>query len=268
MHQIRYGLLVMALLLLSSGLAQTTRLILATTTSTYQSGLLDVLLPPFEAHFGFDVDVIAVGTGAALELGRGGDADVLLAHAPAAEMALVEAGYAVERTYLMYNDFVLVGPVADPAGIAGAASAAEALARIAQVGATFISRGDNSGTHIKELELWTAAGITPGWGRYLEIGQGMRQALFVADEQRAYTLTDRGTYLAVRDRLELTILFEGDPLLFNPYHVMAVNPQVHPHVNHAGAMALIAWLSSPEAKSLIDGFTASGEPLFFTTPLD
>lgn len=267
MHRICYGLLVMALLL-SSGLAQTTRLILATTTSTYQSGLLEVLIPPFEAYSGFDVEVIAVGTGAALALGRAGDADVLLAHAPAAEMELVEAGYAVERTYLMYNDFVLVGPTDDPAGIAAAASAAEALRRVAQAEATFISRGDNSGTHIKELELWTAAGMTPGWGRYLEIGQGMRQALFAANEQLAYTLTDRGTYLAVREQLELAILFEGDPLLANPYHVMAVNPQVHPHVNHPGAMALIAWLSGPEAIALIDGFTVGGEQLFFTTPLD
>ncbi len=267
MHHIRYGLLVVALLL-PSGLAQTARLILATTTSTYQSGLLDLLLPPFEAHSGFDVDVIAVGTGAALELGRRGDADVLLAHAPDAEMALVEAGYAVARTYLMYNDFVLVGPTDDPAGIAGAASAAESLARIAQAEAIFISRGDNSGTHIKEFALWSAAGMTPGWGRYLEIGQGMRQALFAADEQRGYTLTDRGTFLAVRDRLELTILFAGDPLLVNPYHVLAVNPNVHPHVNHVGALALIAWLSSPEANSLINGFTVGGEQLFFTAPLD
>lgn len=251
-------------MLLPAGEAQRARLLLATTTSTDNSGLLAAVLPRFTATYGIDVDVVAVGSGAALELARRGDADVLLVHAPAAELALLAEGYAVNRRYLMSNTFLVVGPAEDPAGVAGAGSAAEALSRIAQAGATFVSRGDNSGTHLKELELWAAAGIAPSWPRYLEIGQGMEQALFIADEQQGYTLTDSGTYLALMARLELAILFDADPLLANPYHLMAVNPTVYPSVNFAGAMALIAWLTGPEGQALIDGFTVGGRQLFFS----
>ncbi|MDZ7703930.1 MAG: substrate-binding domain-containing protein [Trueperaceae bacterium] len=240
-----------------------TRLVLATTTSTENSGLLTALLPGFTEAFGYEVDVIAVGTGAALQLGRNGDADVLLVHAPDAELALVTTGAAVNRRYVMYNDFVIVGPDSDPADVANADSATDALTRIAASGATFISRGDSSGTHQKELLLWARAPTDPTWPRYQEVGQGMEAALIIADEQLGYTLTDRGTYLATRDRLELTVLFQNDPALFNPYHVMATNPANYPDINYYGAMSLIAYLTAPSTQAAIGDFTVSGEVLFF-----
>lgn len=264
-------LFVFALLLLGSATAQEdTRLVLATTTSTDNSGLLEFLLPPFEAASGFEVQVVAVGTGAALKLGAGGDADVLLVHAPEAERELVEAGGAVNRRLVMYNDFVLVGPEDDPTGITETASATEALQRIRETGEVFVSRGDDSGTHKKELELW--GGVAPEWEGYLEVGQGMEATLLIADERRGYTLTDRGTFLAAGEGLELNVLYEGDEALFNPYHVMAVSPQEHPEVDYAGAMALIAFVTSPEGQALIERFSIDDQALFFpaarTVPFD
>ncbi|MGC8837929.1 MAG: substrate-binding domain-containing protein [Anaerolineae bacterium] len=239
--------------------------ILATTTSTQDSGLLDVLVPAFEARTGYRVKVIAVGTGAALAMGARGDADVLLVHAPAAEMELVRSGDAVDRRLVMHNDFVLVGPVDDPAGVQGASSAADALRRIAQAQALFVSRGDGSGTHKMELALWEEAGVTPKGAWYQETGQGMGATLKIASEKGAYTLTDRATYLTMRGSLGLALLLEGDARLRNVYHVMVVNPEKHPTVNAAGATAFADYLTSPEAQKAIGEFGKDrfGQPLFF-----
>jgi len=238
---------------------------LATTTSTENSGLLDKLLPPFEARFGAEVHVISVGTGRALALARNGDADVVLVHAPAAETAFVEAGHGAGRRAVMVNDFVLLGPAEDPAGAAKAESAADALAAVAKAGATFASRGDDSGTHKKERALWAEAGIQPAGAWYLEVGQGMGATLLLADEKRAYCLSDRGTYLAMRDKIHLAVRFEGTPVLRNPYSIIAVNPARHPDVNYAGAMALIGWVTSPEGQAIIGGFRVGGQVLFHPT---
>lgn len=240
-------------------------LLLATTTSTYDSGLLDYLLPDFEARTGIRVRVVAVGTGQALELGRNGDADLLLVHAPDQEEAFVGMGYGVDREPVMYNDFVIVGPEEDPAGIAGMESAPLALARIAATESPFISRGDNSGTHVKERRIWLEAGIVPQGDWYISAGQGMGLTLTMAEELKGYTLSDRGTYLARRaDGLDLEILVEGDPLLRNPYHVIAVNPQRHPRVHYEAARRFIDWLTSLETQERIAAFTdpLSGQPLF------
>jgi tungstate transport system substrate-binding protein len=238
----------------------TERLRLATTTSTDNSGLLKALNPPFEQAHDAKVDVIAVGTGKALKMGQNGDVDVVLVHAPPAEEAFVAAGFGVERAPVMHNDFVLIGPAADPAGARGNVAAA-ALARIAKAGATFVSRGDDSGTHKKEKALWAAADIVPKGRWYLAVGQGMGAVLTIADDKDAYTLTDRGTYLAYRDKLGLTVLVEGDPALFNPYHVIIVNPARHPHVKLDLARAYVAYLTGP-GQSVIAGFKAHGRQLF------
>ncbi len=242
--------------------AGTCRIRLATTTSTDNSGLLDVLLPPFERATGCRVDVIAVGTGKALRLGRNGDVDVVMVHAPKAEKAFVDEGYGVDRTRIMHNDFVVVGPAQDPAGVRGAGSAARALERIADAQAVFISRGDDSGTHKKEQALWKAAGVVPRGSWYREAGQGMGAVLRMADELRAYTLTDRGTYLAMKDKLDLVVLYDGDPALMNPYHVIAVNPQRHPHVRYDLARRFIAYLTGRQAQKIIADYRVGGEPLF------
>jgi tungstate transport system substrate-binding protein len=239
-------------------------MILATTTSTQDSGLLDLLVPLFQAQTGVNVKVIAVGSGAALEMARKGDADAVLTHAPQAEAPLVAAGDLVEGQLVMHNDFVLVGPPGDPAGVRGATTAEEAMRRIAGAGG-FISRGDNSGTHAKELALWKAAGIDPaGVPRREETGQGMGATLNIADQRRAYTLTDRATYLALRDRLALEVVFEGAPSLLNVYHVYLVNPAKHAGVKEAQARAWIAFLVAPETQRLIGEFGREqyGEPLF------
>lgn len=236
---------------------------LATTTSTENSGLLDVLLPPFEAKYDIKVDVISVGTGAAIQLGKNGDVDVVLVHARAAEDAMVEEGYGINRRDVMYNDFIIVGPADDPAGISGEDDAVAVLAKIADSEIYFISRGDNSGTHMKEKQLWQSAGIEPEGDWYLEIGQGMEPTLLVANENRGYVLADRGTYLATKDKIDLVILSEGDDRLFNPYGVIAVNPVVHPHVKYMEAMQFIAWMTSIEGQEIIGGFKAHGEVLFF-----
>ncbi len=244
-----------------------TEIILATTTSTYDSGLLDYLLPLFEDSTGYTVKVVAVGTGKALRMGQEGNADVLLTHAPAAEKPLVEAGDVVDYTLVMYNDFVIVGPADDPAGVAQAADAADAFRRIATAGAAFVSRGDDSGTHKKEKALWQQAlGAVPNdqpW--YLESGEGMGATLRIASEKGAYTLTDRGTYLALRGTLGLDILFEGDPMLLNIYHIMRVNPEKWPQVNAEGGRALIEFFVQPETQALIGqyGVDRYGQPLFF-----
>lgn len=238
------------------------RLKLATTTSTDNSGLLDYILPRFTELYGFEVDVIAVGTGAALALGEEGDADVLLVHARQLEDALVAAGDGVNRRDAMYNDFVILGPVDDPAGVGRAGSAAEAFEMISNAGEAFISRGDNSGTHVKERAIWSAAGVGPAGDWYQEVGQGMGAVISIANEQQAYTIADRGTYLAYLSDIDIDVVFDGDPIMFNPYGIIAVNPAKYPDINYTGAMALITFITSPEGQNLIDSFTVNGEQLF------
>lgn len=237
---------------------------LATTTSTDNSGLLRFLLPKFEAHYGAPVRVISAGTGKALKLGENGDVDVILAHSRADEDRFVADGHGVNRRDVMYNDFVLVGPASDPARVKGLQNAGEAFRRIARAKAGFISRGDDSGTHKMELSLWREAGIdpqsTPG---YRSVGLGMGEVLLMASELRAYTLTDRATYGAMRRKTDLAVLVQGDRRLFNPYGIIAVNPAKHRHVNYKGAMALIEWLTSSEGRRAIADFKVSGEQLFF-----
>ncbi len=248
----------------TAAMAEEGRLILATTTSTADSGLLDYLLPDFEAIYNVKVDVIAVGTGQALRLAEAGDADVVLVHAREKEDAFVEAGHGVNRQDVMYNDFIIIGPADDPAGIKGMKEAAQAFARIAETKSTFISRGDESGTHTKEKSIWAEAGIEPEGEWYVSAGQGMGAVLTMANEQMAYTLADRGTYLArTLEGIELVILVEGDAILFNPYGVIAVNPELHPNVNYDLAMAFINWLTSVQVQLKISRFLhPSGEALF------
>lgn len=257
------------------------RLVLATTTSTYDSGLLDAILPNFETDYAADVEVIAVGTGQAISLGENGDADLILVHARSREDAFVEAGYGVNRREVMYNDFVIVGPAADQAGVQGMSDAVAALTQIAETNSPFISRGDDSGTHTKEQTLWAATNIpmaespsirdeTKTFSRpegewYNSVGQGMGATLTVANEQQAYTISDRATFLARQNEgIDLEILVEGDSRLFNPYGVIAVNPERHPNVNYDGAMAFIEWLTSVEIQQMISeyGVEKFGQPLF------
>lgn len=241
------------------------KLVLATTTSTMDSGLLDFLVPIFEKENGCKVQVIAVGTGAAIRYGRDGNADIVMVHDPVAEEKVVREGLFVERKYLMYNDFVIVGPTEDQAGIKGLASAAEALRKIQTAQSTFVSRADQSGTHKKELRLWDAAGIAPKGSWYLEAGTGMEACLRIANEKRAYCLADRGTYLAHRKEFELPILVEGDKELFNPYHVMLVAPARYPFVNYPLARKFSDFLMSDRGQKLIAGFGIEqyGQPLFY-----
>ena len=235
---------------------------LATTTSTENSGLLGDLLPRFKQVTGYDVHVIAVGTGKALRMGRDGDVDVVLVHAPAAEKQFVQAGYGERRLPVMYNDFVIVGPGTDPAGIADATGAGDALARIARSGGLFVSRGDDSGTHKKERGLWRGAGIVPEGAWYREAGQGMGKVLQIADELNAYTLTDRGTWLAYRDKSRLQVAYEGHEALFNPYAIISINAQRYPDLNHTGAKALIEWIRGDAGQRAIAAYRRSGEQLF------
>jgi tungstate transport system substrate-binding protein len=241
-------------------------LILATTTSTQDSGLLDVLIPLFEAETGYTVQTVAVGTGQALKMGEEGNADVLLVHAPKSEEEFMANGFGKDRAAVMHNDFIIVGPEADPAGIKGTASALDALKKIFDSGSTFISRGDDSGTHKKELDVWSKAELDPkGQTWYLETGQGMGATLTVASEKGAYTLTDRGTFLAQQSNLSLVLVLEGDPPLLNPYHVISVNPDKWPKVNYEGAMAFYNFIISPEIQKIISEFGVDkyGQPLFF-----
>lgn len=241
---------------------QPVRVRMATTTSTENSGLLYDILPPFEKSFNVKVDVIAVGTGKALKLGENGDVDIVFVHAREAEDAFVASGFGVNRRDVMYNDFVIVGPKADPAGVKGLKDAVEAVKRIAGKSASFASRGDDSGTHKKELGLWAEAGVPPKGTWYMETGQGMGPTLQVANEKQGYCLTDRGTYLAFKDKIELPILCEGDQRLFNPYGVIAVSPAAHPDAEYVYAMALIGWFTSPKCQKMIGEFKKSGEALF------
>jgi tungstate transport system substrate-binding protein len=241
----------------------TKELILATTTSTQDSGLLDVLVPEFEKQSGYTVQTVAVGTGQALKMGEEGNADVLLVHAPASEKTFMEGGFGAERALVMHNDFIVVGPAGDPAGIKGGTSALKALKTIAAAGAPFVSRGDDSGTHKAELALWKKAEITPEGEWYIETGQGMGATLKVAGEKTAYTLTDRATYLANPEGLE--ILVEGDAVLLNVYHVITVNPEKWPKVNVEGAKAFTQFMNDPDTQKLIGEFGVDkyGQPLFF-----
>lgn len=247
----------------------TPSIILATTTSTQDSGLLDVLVPRFEKERGIDVKIIAIGTGAALRMAAGGNADVVLVHAPDAERKYVESGDLIEGRLVMHNDFVVVGPPDDPAGVKKVKGIADAMRAIAARG-IFISRGDDSGTHTQELALWTAARIDPrSLPRREESGQGMGATLNIADQKRAYTLADRGTYLSLRKRLDLVILFQGDPTLRNVYHVYAVNPARHPKARRTEARAFIDFLVSAPIQQAIAAFKRDlyGESLFFPDAL-
>ncbi|MCP4716485.1 MAG: solute-binding protein [Deltaproteobacteria bacterium] len=251
------------MLFCSSAFAQE-RLKMSTTTSTDNSGLLAALLPPFEKMCNITVDVIAVGTGKALKLGENGDVDVVFVHARGAENKFVEAGHGVNRRDVMYNDFVIVGPESDPAGIKGMKDAPAALAKIAKAGAAFISRGDDSGTHKKEKKLWEKSGVTPKGTWYQEVGQGMGAVLKIADEKKGYTMADRGTFLAFSKKISLPVLVEGDSILYNPYGIIAVNPAKYGHVNYVKAMALIGWITSVKGQKIIKEFGTEkfGRPLF------
>jgi len=236
---------------------------MATTTSTENSGLLAVIQPVFEQALNIKVHVIAVGTGKALELGRRGDVDVVLVHARPAEDAFVAAGYGVQRHEFMYNDFIIVGPKDDPATVRGMQDAARAMARIAAAAAPFVSRGDDSGTHKKELAIWQQAGIEPGGHWYRQIGQGMGKTLQIASEMQAYTLVDRGTWLAYRANIPLSLLVAGGADLKNSYGIIAVNPERFPEVNYVAVNNLIHWFESDEAHDLIAAYRVDGEQLFY-----
>jgi tungstate transport system substrate-binding protein len=242
-----------------------TRIRMATTTSTDNSGLLEYLLPHFEEQSGFIVDVIAVGTGKALKLAERGDVDIILVHAPEAEEAFVDAGWGVNRRTVMVNEFLFVGAPTDPAGLKNATSLTDALHRLKQNQATFVSRGDDSGTHKKERELWPLADGPPQAVNYLETGQGMEATLRIAHEKQAYTLTDRGTYLAVGAQMDLVPVFESETILENPYSIIVVNPARHSHVKYLESMRLLAWMTSREGQALIGAFRKEGEILFHPT---
>jgi len=239
---------------------------LATTTSTVDSGLLNVILPRFEEAAHLRVVVTSVGTGAAIKLGETGKADVVLVHNREAEDRFVQSGFGKDRHDVMYNDFILVGPPRDPAQVKASHGLKEALRRIVESGATFVSRGDESGTHEKEKACWREAGREPAPRQYISAGQGMGEVLMTASNVRAYTLSDRATYSAYRTRLDLDVVVQGDPLLFNPYGVMAVNPARNAKVNYEGATRFIDWITGPEGRRAIAEFRVNGQQLFYPTP--
>jgi tungstate transport system substrate-binding protein len=273
------AILASALILAAVGAAaappKTGVLRLATTTSTYDSGLLNFILPDFQKKYNCSVDVVAVGTGQSLELGRRGDADVVLVHSRPGEDKFVADGFARERFDVMYNDFIIVGPKTDPAHIRGLALAKEAFKAIMDAGQPFASRGDKSGTHVKELAVWSSLGVTPGAGMkwYNSLGQGMGETLLFAEDQGVYTLTDRGTYLSMKDKLpDLDILVGGqnlaenkDKILLNPYGVLPVSPDKYPQTNFELAMKFVRWICSVETQKMIGGFGVErfGQPLFY-----
>jgi len=272
-HHLRLGIVALVLALIGAitfapvaAQPAVPELILATTTSTQDSGLLDLLVPEFARQSGYTVKTISVGTGQAMALGERGEADVLLVHAPDSEKTWMAAGHGIDRRLVMYNDFIIVGPPSDPASLAGAKSAVEAMQKIAANGAAFVSRGDNSGTHQLELKLWKNAGFDPkGQPWYLETGQGMGAVLTIANEKEAYTMTDRGTYLARQATVDLTVLAEGYPSFLNVYHVLVVNPEKGSHINLEGARAFSEFVVSPAAQEMIGTFGVQkfGQPLFF-----
>jgi len=258
-------------LLASTGYAEEKSIVVASTTSTEDSGLFRHILPLFKAKTGIDVKVVAQGTGQALDTGRRGDADVVFVHAKSAEEKFLADGFGVKRYPVMYNDFVLIGPRSDPAGISGGKDIVAALKAIKDKGAPFISRGDRSGTHIAELNLWKAAGIDiekekGPW--YREIGQGMGAALNTASASNAYVLSDRGTWLSFKNRGDLAISVEGDKRLFNQYGVILVNPAKHPHVKKELGQAFVDWLISPEGQKAIADYKINGEQLFYPNAND
>ncbi|MEM7165109.1 MAG: substrate-binding domain-containing protein [Planctomycetota bacterium] len=255
-------LLLAALLVSCDGKRPVIRL--ATTTSMHNSGLLDVLVPAFTAQSQYDVQVFAVGSGQALELARRADVDMVLVHAREREDRFIEDGYGVDRRDIMWNEFVIVGPPNDPAGIRGMPTAVAAFRQIAAARATFVSRGDDSGTHIRERQVWATAAVDPDWEQYLSAGQAMGACLMMADEKRAYVLSDRGTWLAFSDRIDSEVLVSGDAQLRNPYGAILVNPDKHPAggVEATGARVFLEFLTSASAQRLINEFRKNGEPLF------
>lgn len=267
--------LIMVIIFIASGCSSNDRMktsegqkkdfVLATTTSTQDSGLLDVLVPTFEEQSGFMVKTIAVGTGKALEMGENGEADALLVHAPESEQPLVDSGVATNYQLVMHNDFIVVGPKEDPAGIKGLATSVEAFKKMAEINALFVSRGDDSGTHKKELGLWKNAGVEPNGKWYQETGQGMGATLKVASEKGGYSLTDRATYLALKDELNLEIVLQGEESLLNIYHVMQVNPEKFENINGEAGKAFVDFMVAPETQKVIGEFGVDeyGEPLFF-----
>ncbi|PLX87413.1 MAG: tungsten ABC transporter substrate-binding protein [Desulfuromonas sp.] len=263
MKTLRIGALLTCLVLLAGTALATEHLRLATTTSTENSGLLAELLPPFEQANDCKVDVIAVGTGKAIKLGESGDVDVVMVHARGKEDKFVADGFGVDRRDVMYNDFVILGPAADPAGIKGGSDAVAAMAKIAATRSTFVSRGDDSGTHSREKQLWKKAAVAPTGDWYLEAGRGMGEVIVMAGERQGYTLSDRGTYIAFKAKTELQIAVEGDNGLFNPYGVIMVNPERHPHVKVDLARKFLDYLTSDRARTLITGFRKGGEQLFY-----
>ena len=270
--KIRYGFKILSIisafafaltLLYPPQIKAETRLKMSTTTSTENSGLLSVLIPPFEKDNGIKVDVIAVGTGAALKLGENGDVDVVFVHSRPDEDKFVSDGFGVYRKDVMHNDFVLLGAKSYPAKIKGSPSASDAFKKIAETSSPFVSRGDNSGTHKKEMAVWESAGIKPSGEWYIEAGQGMGAVLQIANDKLAYTLSDRGTYLAYKDKIDISIVYEGDKALFNPYGIIAVNPEKHPHTRIELAKKLIDFITGPEGQKIIKDFKINGEQLFY-----
>lgn len=249
-------------LVLATAAASADTLRLAVTTSFHNSGLSDVLLPRAREDIGLAVELLVVGTGQALRLGRAGDVDAILVHSKAAEIAFVEEGYGTHRREIMYNDFVLVGPSDDPAGAGTAEGIRDALGAVARAEGPFVSRGDDSGTHRRELALWTDAGVTPEGAWYREVGAGMGAALNVASAMDAYILSDRASWLNFQNKGALAIVFSGDPALFNQYAFLPVDPARHPHVAHDEAVAFEDWLVSPEVQELIGAYEIGGETLF------
>jgi tungstate transport system substrate-binding protein len=235
---------------------------LGVTTTTDNTGLAARLNHAFEDKYNTKIHVVAVASGMVLQLARNGDVDLIIVHSPAAETELINDGYGINRRPVMHNDFVLIGPVEDPAKIRTAVNAAEAMARIARTKADFISRGDDSGTYRKEQFLWNRANIKPGGSWYISAGQGMGNVLILADNKNSYTLSDRGTFLAYQNKIDLKILFEGDEVLHNPYHVILINPEKHPHINAELARKYSDFLTGEEGQSIIRGFSINGEMLF------
>ena len=264
------GFFVIISILIASGVfiadaAQNKVIILATTTSTVDTGLLDYLVPDFEKRTGYTVKTIAVGTGQALAMGEKGEADVLLTHAPTSEKTLVDKGLVVNYQLVMHNDFIVVGPAEDPAKIKGTKLSADAFKKIAEQGAIFVSRGDNSGTYTKEMAIWKSAGLKPGGDWYQQSGTGMGQTLLIASEKKGYTLTDRGTYLAQQKNIHLNTMVEGEANLLNIYHVMQVDAKKFSKVNERGAKAFVKYMVSQRTQKLIAEFGKDkyGQPLFF-----